>query len=136
MSDFEMPYFIDGGGNKGYFKDTTARDQISGKQDVILRAYSGSGLGVNDTYQISTDMLNRDMIAICINRFAWAGGVVLTTTQIKSGDCGAGVKIVTGAESNPTQDMYAILTISNTGLITVKYLNNYAPYIFLQLIAI
>lgn len=28
MSDFEMPYFVDGGGNKGYFKDTTARNQI------------------------------------------------------------------------------------------------------------
>ena len=29
MPDFEMPYFIDGGGNKGYFKDTTARDQVT-----------------------------------------------------------------------------------------------------------
>ena len=28
MPDFEMPYFIDGGGNKGYFKDTTAREEI------------------------------------------------------------------------------------------------------------
>ena len=28
MSDFEMPYFVDGGGNKGYFKDTTARNKI------------------------------------------------------------------------------------------------------------
>lgn len=31
MADFEMPYFLDGGGNKGYFKDTTAREQITDK---------------------------------------------------------------------------------------------------------
>ena len=34
MSDFEMPYFVDGG-NKGYFKDTTAREQIDNKQDTL-----------------------------------------------------------------------------------------------------
>jgi len=28
MPDFEMPYFIDGGGNKGYFKDTNLRNKI------------------------------------------------------------------------------------------------------------
>lgn len=30
MSDFEMPYYVDGGGNRGFFKDTVARDQITG----------------------------------------------------------------------------------------------------------
>jgi len=35
MSDFEMPYFIDGGGNKGYFKDSTARDQIETTNEKI-----------------------------------------------------------------------------------------------------
>jgi len=35
MPDFEMPYFIDGGGNKGYFKDSTARDQIETANDQI-----------------------------------------------------------------------------------------------------
>lgn len=40
MPDFEMPYFIDGGGNKGYFKDVTARDQltdlVNGKADIYI----------------------------------------------------------------------------------------------------
>lgn len=35
MSDFQMPYFVDGGGNKGYFKDVTAREQISQLNDEI-----------------------------------------------------------------------------------------------------
>ena len=35
MPDFEMPYFIDGGGNKGYFKDSTARDGLSDITDKM-----------------------------------------------------------------------------------------------------
>ena len=41
MSDFEMPYFVDGGGNKGYFKDTTAREQVSDiNNDLVLEKFS------------------------------------------------------------------------------------------------
>ena len=35
MPDFEMPYFIDGGGNKGYFKDVAARDQIAALTNIV-----------------------------------------------------------------------------------------------------
>ena len=35
MSDFEMPYFVDGGGNKGYFKDTTAREKIADLKNML-----------------------------------------------------------------------------------------------------
>ena len=40
MSDFEMPYFIDGGGNKGYFVDPTAREQINNLKAV--ETYEGN----------------------------------------------------------------------------------------------
>ena len=40
MSDFEMPYFIDGGGNKGYFVDPTAREQINNL--TAVETYEGN----------------------------------------------------------------------------------------------
>ena len=41
MSDFEMPYFVDGGGNKGYFKDSTAREQIG---DLSHTGFTGDSV--------------------------------------------------------------------------------------------
>ena len=106
---------------------------LAGKIDSVLNTYSTSALNVDDTFQIPSEMLDRKILIISANRAAWTGSVIVTTGQIKAGDCGNGVKLVTGDRSDPTVDKYIILTISSTGLITVKYINNWsAPYLVLN----
>ena len=55
MPDFEMPYFIDGGGNKGYFKDSTARNQVSDiNNNLVLEKFTptlASVLGTPDIFE-------------------------------------------------------------------------------------
>lgn len=42
MPDFEMPYFVDGSGNKGHFKDTTAREQIETLENIKVANVSAT----------------------------------------------------------------------------------------------
>ena len=51
MPDFEMPYFVDGGGNKGYFKDSTAREQILNRIKKLPTQVTRYNFTAANTYQ-------------------------------------------------------------------------------------
>ena len=58
MSDFEMPYFVDGGGNKGYFKDTTAREQIvDTNNDLVIVKVPNSFITLESGISIITNQV-------------------------------------------------------------------------------
>lgn len=56
MSDFEMPYFVDGGGNKGYFVDSTAREQIKTANDKIATKVEGLVFARSDNTSLTAKM--------------------------------------------------------------------------------
>ena len=131
-----------GGGNKGYFKDTTAREQVadvnsalSGKADTILTGPI-EALSVDMTYQIPSNFLERTFIIISANRYGLSGSQIVLTRQIISGDASSGVKIVFGESTDPTQDKIAVLTISNTGLLTLVNLTNMPSYLYFYVLAV
>ena len=107
-------------------------DEIDG---LILSEISTGVIAVNETYQIPTAMLSKDIIVLSINRAGTCGSIALPTFQITQGNCANGIKIIAGYGSDPTTAIYAVLTISTTGLITLKYLSNWSPlYIVLKAI--
>lgn len=99
-------------------------------EGLILSDASADSIDVDGTYQIPSTMLSKDIIVIGVTRSSLCGTIVIPTIQIKNGNCANGLKIVSGDSSSPTTDKYAILTISKTGLITVKYLSNWSPLYF------
>lgn len=108
---------------------------LSGKADAIL-AGPVIALSVDMTYQIPSNFLDRTFIIIAGNRYAWSGSQIVLTDQIKAGDVSSGVKIVFGASTDPTQDKSAVLTISNTGLLTLVNLTNMPPYLYFHILAV
>ena len=108
---------------------------LSGKVDAFLNSPVIS-LSANMTYQIPSNFLDRTFIIIAGNRYAWSGSQIVLTDQIKAGDASAGIKIVFGASTDPTQDKSAILTISNTGLLTLTNITNMAPYLYFHILAV
>ena len=108
---------------------------LAGKQDKIISENSTGAIAVNETFQIPTAMLSKDIIVLSINRAGTCGSIALPVFQITQGSCANGIKIVAGYGSDPNTDIHAVLTISTTGLITVAHLSNWSPvYIILRAI--
>lgn len=62
MPDFEMPYFVDSSGNKGHFKDTTAREQVAEITDgmdikTVIVTWPSSGTMLERSTDIITQVL-------------------------------------------------------------------------------
>ena len=113
-------------------RDDAAREQIEG---LILSENSTGAIAVNETYQIPTAMLSKKIIVLSINRAGTSGSIALPTFQITQGNCANGIRIAAAYGSDPTTDISAVLTISTTGLITLKYLSNWSPvYVVLRAI--
>ena len=103
--------------------------------NLILSENSTSAIAVNETYQIPTAMMSKNIIVLSVNRAGTCGSIALPTFQITQGSCASGIKIVAGYGTDPTTDIFAVLTISTTGLITVSNLSNWSPvYIVLKAI--
>ena len=47
MSDFQMPYFDDGQGNRGFFVDSTAREGVAKKADQFISSETGTSQSIN-----------------------------------------------------------------------------------------
>ena len=108
---------------------------LSGKADSILEATSVT-MSVNTTYQIPSDFLTRKIIIITLVRSSLAGSQILLASQIATGSASEGVKIVFGSSADATQDKFAIITVSKTGLITMVNLTNMPTFVYLTVAAI
>ena len=75
MPDFEMPYFADGKGDKGYFKDVTARDQIENLTPILNGAIKTINLSNNQQATVYSNMTNYYAM-ICVAYIPGDGGMV------------------------------------------------------------
>ena len=84
MPDFEMPYFVDGSGNKGNFKDTTAREQIAANafaNIIQTKTVTGTTNGYGD---ISLD-LTGDYLVLSAAELTNAGGCYAIPRRVERG---------------------------------------------------
>jgi len=117
MSDFEMPYFVDGGGNKGYFKDSTARDQITDK----LKRNNNIEI-IDENFEIRftgvSDVANRILCPI-VFPFAFASNDY--TLECSLIDLASVGRFTTGISVNSKERSSALIILSTTSSAGTTY---------------
>ena len=124
MPDFEMPYFVDGGGNKGYFKDTTAREQIDQLDDEISVISSGMAERVNlgtitassniDSFGKAWDALTIYNKPVIVHWF-FSGALMALMFKYEGSQYGMAI-----AMKYNTTDVYTLSVNNGTKTITTK----------------
>jgi len=85
----------------------------------LVHTQSGSGsYGVNDTLQISSDILAHNIIVICCGRYGYGNSIVLSASSISAGFYTSGI----GAYINSSR--HVTIKVSTTGLITILETND------------
>lgn len=83
--------------------------------DYFIREDGHSAKGVNDTQQIPSAMMSKNILFITCRRYGWGATVVVPVMQITQERCVNGIVLSGVSEATDT----AVIKISATGLITV-----------------